>query len=115
MRIFAALTLVAAATAACGGFLRQYEYEEDVYLSLDGSATVYVNSSIAALDALRGARFDASANAAVDRAAVRDYFSAPFARVNGRVGTFRRGGRRFVHVRIDVDDVRRLSELAPVS
>ena len=27
-----------------GGFFRQYEYEEEVYLSLDGTATVYVNA-----------------------------------------------------------------------
>src|SRR5207249_921475 len=85
MRIFAALMLVAAATAACGGFLRQYEYEEDVYLSLDGTAIVYVNSSIAALDALRGASFDPSPAAPVDRQAVREYFASPIAHVSGRV------------------------------
>ncbi|MBW8863097.1 MAG: hypothetical protein JF601_12145, partial [Acidobacteria bacterium] len=46
--------------SACGGssLFRQYEYEEDVYLALDGTATVYVNSSIAALNALRGTTFD---------------------------------------------------------
>src|SRR5436190_1103185 len=38
-------------TSACGTttLFRQYEYEEEIYLSLDGSATVYVNSSRAAL------------------------------------------------------------------
>lgn len=114
MRVFAALALVAAATAACGGGLfRQYEYEEDMYIALDGTATVYVNGSIAALDALRGASFDVKPNAALDRAAVRDYFSAPFAHVAGRVATWRRSGRRFVQVRIDVDDIRRLSGLPP--
>jgi hypothetical protein len=116
MRIFAALAVIAwaAAAAACGGGLfRQYEYEEDVYISLDGTATVYVNSSVAALDALHGAPFDPSPRVQVDRAAVREYFSAPFARVNGRIATSRRSNRRFVHVRLDVDDVRRLSELAP--
>ena len=37
-------------TVACGGatsIFRQYEYEEEMYLSLDGTATVYVNSSLA--------------------------------------------------------------------
>ena len=31
--------------SACGGNLlsRKYEYEEDIYLDLDGSATVYVS------------------------------------------------------------------------
>lgn len=113
MRIFAALMLVAAATAACGGFLRQYEYEEDIYLYLDGTATVYVNSSIAALDALRGASFDPSPAAPVDRQAVREYFASPIAHVSGRIAASRRSTRRFVHVRVDVDDVRGLSGAAP--
>ena len=114
MRVFAALALVAATTVACGGggLFRQYEYEEEIYLSLDGTATVYVNSSVAALDALRGASFDARPDAQVDRAAVRNYFSTPFTHVT-RVSTSRRSGRRFVHVRLDVDDVRRLGEAAP--
>ncbi len=61
------------ASAACRGTnpFRQYEYEEEVYLSLDGTATVYVNSSLAALNALRGTAFETSPNARVDIAAVR--------------------------------------------
>jgi len=114
MRIFGALALAAAVAAtSCTGVFRQYEYEEDLYLSLDGTATLYVNSSIAALGALRGASFDPSPIAAVDRAAVRDYFSSPFAHVTGRVATSRRSGRRFVHVRMIVDDVRSLARMAP--
>ena len=116
MRFVVALTLVAGVAATCGcggGLFRQYEYEEDLYLSLDGTATLYVNSSIAALDALRGASFDPSPSVAVDRAAVREYFSAPFAHVTGRIATSRRSNRRFVHIRIDVDDVRRLGEMGP--
>ena len=115
--ILAALALVAAAAAACGngvgsGLFRQYEYEEDVYLSLDGTATMYVNSSIPALNALRGTSFDARPTARIDRAAVRDYFSTPATRVT-RVSTSSRNNRQFVHVTIDVDDIRRLSEAAP--
>jgi hypothetical protein len=82
-----------------------------MYLSLDGSATLYVNSSIAALNALRGTHFDATPSTAVDRDAVRAYFTSPSTRVT-RVTSSRRSGRRFVHVRIDVDDVRKLSEAA---
>ena len=41
------------------------------------SATVYVNSSLAALNALRGTTFDASPAARVDTAAVRAYYSTP--------------------------------------
>jgi hypothetical protein len=100
-------------TAACRdtNLFRQYEYEEDVYLSLDGSATVYVNGSLAALNALRGASFDP--NARVDTDAVRAYYTSPVTRVSGRVSQSRRSGRRFVHVRVDASDIRRLSEAPP--
>jgi hypothetical protein len=113
MRVLAALALIAATTAACGGSLfRQYEYEEDMYIALDGTATLYVNSSIAALNALHGASFDPAVNAPLDRAGLHSYFSSPFTRVV-RVASSRRSRRRFVHVRIEVDDVRRLGELDP--
>ena len=73
----AALALVAATAVACGGggFFRQYEYEEDIYLSLDGTATVYVNSSIPALDALRGASFDVRSNVPIDRQQIRSLYN----------------------------------------
>jgi hypothetical protein len=106
------LIILATATGCGGGLFRQYEYEEEMYLSLDGTATVYVNSSIPALDALRGADFDPRPTALVDRAAVRAWFSSPVTHVT-RVSTSRRDGRRFVHVRLDVDDVRRMSEAKP--
>ena len=110
MRIGAAMALLAALAlsgAACSRseLFRQYQYEEDVYLSLDGSATVYVNSSVAALDALRGASFDTSSNAAIDRDAVRAWFTTPVTHVTRRPTLSRRSGRRFVHVRLDADDV----------
>ncbi len=115
----AAALVFAVAAAACGGggagFFRQYEYEEEVYLSLDGSATVYVNASIPALNTLRGTTFDASPNAPVDRDAVRRFFSTAVTRVSGAVSTSRRSNRRFVHVKLEVDDVRRLGEAAPFS
>src|SRR5262245_37584653 len=120
MRIGAAMALVAALTvagAACrtGELFKQYEYEEDVFLSLDGSATVYVNASVAALDALRGATFDTSPNAAIDRDAVRAWFTTPVTIVTRRPTLSRRSGRRFVHVRLDVDDVRNLAQAAPLA
>jgi hypothetical protein len=101
-------------SAACGGasLFRHYEYEEEIYLSLDGSATAYVNSSLAALNALRGTSFDLSPNARIDTDAVRAYYSTAATHV-ARVSSSRRNGRRFVHVRLDVDDVRRLNEAAP--
>jgi len=109
------LFIVALSVAASGcsgiGMFRQYEYEEEVYLSLDGSATVYVNSSIPALNALRGTSFDTSPTARVDRDAVRAYFATPATHVTW-VRASRRNGRRFAHVRLEVADVRRLGTTA---
>lgn len=119
MRLAAAIVRVllvfsaALAFASCGGGLfRQYEYEEDVYLSLDGSATVYVNASLAALDALRGASFDPAPGARFDRDGVRAFFSTPVTHVVS-VSNSRRNNRRFAHVRLEVDDVRTLGQAAP--
>jgi hypothetical protein len=112
LRVLCGLCVLFVGLAACSStsLFRQYEYEEDVYLSLDGSATVYVNGSLAALNALRGTSFDP--NARVDTAAVRAYYSSPVTRVS-RVTQSRRSNRRFVHVRLDTDDIRRLSEAPP--
>jgi len=116
MRIGAAIALLAVAVAGgrLGGLFRQYEYEEEMYLSLDGAATVYVNSSVPALDALRGATFDPDPTSRVDLARIREYFTTPVTHV-ARVSTSRRHNRRFVHVRLEVDDVRRLGEAGPLA
>ena len=108
------LALACAASVGCGSnsLFRQYQYEEDVYLSLDGSATVYVNGSLAALDALRGAAFDAAPGARFSRDAVRAFFTAPATHVVS-VSSSRRSGRQFAHVRLEAPDVRRLSDAAP--
>ena len=114
MRIGAALLLLAVLSGSCGsGILKQYEYEEDMYLSLDGSATLYVNSSVAALNALRGSSFDAAPTARLDRDQLRRYFTGPFTSVTRRPSLSRRRNRRFVHVRIDVPEVRKLGGSAP--
>jgi len=108
------LGLAAMASVSCGssGLFRQYEYEEDIYLSLDGTATVFVTSSVAALDALRGASLDTNPAARLDRNAVRRFYTSPVTRV-GEITQSRRSGRRFLHVRLDVDDIRRLGAAAP--
>jgi hypothetical protein len=108
-------TCLVATACSSGGLFRQYEYEEEIYLSLDGSATVYVNSSLAAINALHGASFNTSAAAPIDRAKVREFYTSPATRVVTTPTTSRRGGRRFVHVRLDVPDVRKLGEAAPFS
>jgi hypothetical protein len=111
------VAFVAVVSSSCAGLgsgplFRQYEYEEEMYLSLDGSATMYVNSSILALNALRGTSFDERSNARVDTNAIRAFFNSPVTRV-ARVSTSRRGNRRFVHVRMTVSDIRQLPSAAP--
>ena len=110
------LGVLVIAVAACGssGLFRQYEYEEEMYLSLDGSATVYVNSSIAALNALRGTSFDTATRARIDREAVQRLFTTPATRVI-RITTSRRRSRQYVHVRLETDSVRTLGAAGPLS
>jgi hypothetical protein len=113
-RTRAALLLLVLGTIeiGCGRvFKRQYEYEEELYLSPDGSAQMNVNASVASLVALHGAKFDPDPLARVDRDALRAYFGAPNARVS--VSLARRDGRRFVHASVSIDDVRELSRLSP--
>ena len=108
------LLAVCAIVAGCSGagvFKQEYEYEEELYLSLDGSATLNVNASVASLVALRGADLDPDPRARIDRNRVRALFEGEGARAS--VSLARRNGRRFVHVSIRVDDVRQLSRLAP--
>jgi hypothetical protein len=109
----ALVALVVVASTGCGGGLvQQYEYDEEIYLSVDGSATVSVNASIPSLVNLRGMDLDTSPTAKFDRAKIRTLFSSPVARVT-RINTWRRAGRRFVQVRLDVDDIRKLGTAPP--
>jgi hypothetical protein len=116
VRILILCGLVWVAAAACNttgsGLFRQYEYEEEMYLSLDGRATIYVNSSIAALNELRETSFDTRPRARIDRVAVRQYSTTPATRVT-RVTTSRRLGRQYLHVQLEADDVRKLGASAP--
>ena len=105
--------LTVIAFAACrSAFARKYEYDEDVFLALDGSATMTVSASVPALVALRGFDLDVDPRAQLDRARIRALFESPAVHVTG-VTTSRRENRRYVHVRLQVDDVRRLSEVMP--
>lgn len=100
-------------SAACSNVIsRKYEYEEEIFLALDGSASVYVNASVPALVALRGAVLPIDPSARLDRQVVREIYSSPATRV-ASVTTSRRDGRRYVHLRIDVADMRKLNEAAP--
>ncbi len=110
-RVAGGLAVVAAlAAAGCGrGLLRQFEYDEDVYLALDGTATVYVNGSLPAFVALRGADFDVNPAARFDKDRIAAFFESPGVRVV-RVTSSRRQGRRFAHVRLEVADIRKLPQ-----
>jgi hypothetical protein len=93
---------------ACGTPLgRQYEYEEQLYLSVDGSATITVATSVAALSALRGLKLDAGPR--MDRATIRRAFESGGCEVASVTQPWRRKGRRFIHVRLRTPDVRTLN------
>jgi hypothetical protein len=112
--MLAALVLVSAAGCQRLGVAKQYEYDERVDLSLDGTAIVDVSASIAALVALRGAEMDVDPEARFDRQAIRRLYEGPGVTVR-EVSPFRRHGRRFAHVQIEVSDIDQLPRLAPLS
>ncbi len=113
IRLLGAVLAVLMLTA-CGatGLFKAYEYEEEMYLALDGTATIYVNSSVPALNALRGTSLSLDPAVAPDRDALRAIFESDNVHVN-RVTLSRRSNRRFVHLRIDVDSIERLHSAAP--
>ena len=112
----AAVALAVLLLAACQklGLVKQYEYDERVTLSLDGSAVVDITASIPALVALRGATLSVDPEARFDRQSFRRLYEAPGVAVR-EVSAFRRHGRRFVHVRLDVSDITALPRLLPMS
>jgi len=115
--VLSALTLSVVAAACSGGglFGKTYEYEEDVYVSLDGSAELIVNASIPALVALRGVDLPVDSAARLDPDRIRAVYTSPLTEVT-RVSRFwRRQGRRYVQVRLRVADIRKLGEVAPFS
>ena len=100
-------------STACGGIVsRKYEYEEEIFLALDGSASVYVNASVPALVALRGMNLPLDPSARLDRQLVREIYTSPVTQV-ASVTTSRRDGRRYIHLRVNVADIRKLGEAAP--
>jgi hypothetical protein len=92
----------------------RYEYEEVLYLQLDGSATVNVNASVPALVALYGVNLDPRSDEAPDPEQVRRLFAAPGVEVS--TPTFsRQRGRRFIHLSLEVDDIRQLTGVKPLA
>jgi len=115
----AVLVILLSGSTACGSASnllgKQYEYEEDLYVSLDGSATLVVNASLPALVALRGLPIDPNPSGRIDSAAIRAAYSSPITRVTRVSPPWRRKGRRFVQVRVEVSDIRRLNTVQPFS
>ena len=95
-------------------FGRQYEYEEDMTLGLDGSGTLTINTSLAALAALRGLDVDPQATS-VDRDRIRALYESAVTRVTSVPRPWRRRGRLFVQINIAFDDVRKLNQAAPLA
>jgi len=112
-----AIVMAAAGAAACGmpnPLGPDYEYEEDLALSLDGSATLDINASVLALNALKGLSLNSDVSARTDqlRDQVRAAYESPYASV-GRIRTWTRRGRRFVGIRLSVPDIHALPNAAP--
>jgi hypothetical protein len=112
--LLAACSMLVSACGSGGLLGKEYEYEEELRLDVDGSARLDLSSSVAALVALRGFDLDPHPAVEVDRSKVRELFTGPGANVRS-LRVSRRDGRRFVHVRIDVADIRQLSRVAPFS
>jgi len=111
-----AVTAALVATLGCRNpFGREYEYEEQLYLSVDGSATIVVDSSVAALVMLRQVPLDPALSTAVDRERVAALFRADGCD-DVRVGQpWVRNGRRYVQVTLSVADVALLTRCGPLS
>ena len=107
------LIIAGCSTAAIPG-LTQYEYDETLELSLDGSAIVYINGSVPALVALHGLDLNPDPRVRFDRSTIREIYSAPGVEVR-RVSLSRRHGRRFIHVKLEVDHISRLAAVKPLA
>lgn len=114
------VVVMAVQLAACNRVLgREYEYEEDATLSLDGSAIVNINASIASLVALRGLDLDANPRARFDQqyvANVRHLAEASGCHVERVSSTsWYRSGRRFIQIRLNVPDIRTAAQCGLLS
>jgi hypothetical protein len=116
--VITALMAVGTVAACSGGrpslLASNYEYEEDLTLSLDGSATLTVNASVQALAALHGIHLNADPRSRADglKNDARGAFTSVYSQVSG-VTVWTKYGRRFVGVRLRIPDVRQLSKAAP--
>ena len=118
-RLAVVVMTMAAVVSACSGrgpLAPEYEYEEDLTIGLDGSATLVVNASVPALVALRGLTLNTALSARADelRSNLRTAYTSANTRV-GRISTWTRRGRRFVGVHVTVTDIRRIADVLPLA
>jgi hypothetical protein len=106
-------SVCAAACSGGGVFGKTYEYEEDIYLSLDGSAEIIVNASVPALVTLRGLDLNLDPASRFDSDRLRTAYASPVSQVSRVSRPWRRRGRRFVQVRVQVGDIRKLTQAPP--
>jgi hypothetical protein len=115
---FVMLLATVAVSDGCAGaagpasLLKRFEYEEEITLSMDGSAIVNVYASVPALVNLRGLDLDIRPNARFPKNAIRDAYTSPATEVV-RVTHWRRYGRLFAGIRIRVKDVRQMAQAKP--
>jgi hypothetical protein len=109
------LVVLAAALWLRGGlFGKQYEYEEDLTIALDGSARLTVNASLASLVAMRGLDLDPLSRS-VDRERIAAAYASPVTTVASVPRPWQRRGRTFVQVNLEIEDIRRLHESPPLA
>jgi hypothetical protein len=120
MRAAAVAIVLAALLAACNGSRGplgpEYEYEEDLTLSLDGSASLVVNASVPALAGVRGLPLNPDPRTRADQVKkqIEELYTSPYTRV-GRISMWTQHGRRFVGIHLAVTDIRSLPKTRPFS
>jgi hypothetical protein len=106
----AMLVIACVSMSACSTswwpFGAHYEYEEQLYLSVDGRATVVIDASLPALVVLRGLPIDSSPSSSIDRDGIRRALESAGCQVDSVSRLWTRSGRRFVQIQIAVADVR---------
>lgn len=110
-----ALVLAIGVGGCTNPLARQYEYDEQTYLEVDGSATVVLSASVPALVALRGLPLDPAPNARIETDDVRQVFEAAGCTVDRVSRPWRRSGRRFVQVQFSVADFSKAAACGPLA
>ena len=81
-----------------------YEYEHEFWLNTDGSGTVYVTGRPELWEAFKGVEGLTAGSADAQKAAARRLFESAGLRVN-RISITHRGGRAYLFVSADFDDI----------